>query len=41
MNGHNYLLSRYLAGVAKRVKHINLGGNSVFNEWLVEKIMFE
>lgn len=27
--------------IADRSKHVNLGGNKVFNEWFVEKMMFE
>lgn len=27
--------------IASRSRHVNLGGNKVFNEWFVEKMMFE
>ena len=27
--------------IAGKSKHVNLGGNKVFNEWFVEKMMFE
>ena len=39
------LLSQTLQEKAKTIasasKHVNLGGNRVFNEWFVEKMMFE